>query len=396
MSNTAINYRQGMFPSRLLDIERGDNAMWYILMGLIGLLLVAAAMCRFTIVKEGTAKISVRFGGYRKTLLAKRGYRVDEYGNIMPGDQRTLPGGLRFVGIRFVDRIHTYSFAWIKSKSDGTMEDRREEGVNYILVRDYVYGLRVLKAEDKDLLPLDVLLSATLWISNPSKALFSVQDWYDAFAGRVAPYVRKFITQKSYDEVEKHNLEKEIFDALTADGIINELRNQYGINLRKIEVVDVNPGEDYRKLTLQKLQGRRDADQQVEQTAGRVLKSVAMASGLTPDELSAKLKADPGLRSKPASEGGYKEAFAEAVDMLRRDHAAENGDLADIRVANADGSSIADQTVGILLGGFAAATRQYGKGSKGGQGGQRGGQHGYNRRGGRQNAADRADDADSD
>ncbi len=358
--------------------------MIYLLIGFLAVLAFASLLfvfLRFTFVDEGTDKIVVRFGGYKKTLLAKRGYKVDDDDEIVQLEPDEEPpstrfGGLRFVGFWPLDKVFTYNFTWVKIKPDGTSEDRHEEGVNHILARDYVYGIKVQKAEDADLVPLDVLLSATAQITNPYKALFGVKDWFGAFIGRVSPYVRKFVTQKSYDEIEEADLETDIFNALIADGIIEELKDRYGIDLHKIEVVDINPGEAYRQMTLQKKIGKMNADQAVEETAGRVLASVARTSGIALEGLKKDLKANPKKRGLPSSQGGYKEAFAYAEDQTKRDRAGAAGELTDIRVGNTDGTSFTDKSLGSLIGGLAAAANQFGKakgsgGSSSSQGGKK-------------------------
>jgi len=109
------------------------------------------------------------------------------------------------------------------------------------------------------------------------------------------------------------------------------------------------------------------AEKDSEETAGRILRSVARTSGLSVEELQAKLKTDNKLRGKSSVEGGFREAFAYAEDQLKRDRAA--GGLTDIRVANADGTSFGEASVGSIVGmiaaGFAAADAGSGKGGRG-------------------------------
>ncbi len=303
-----------------------------------------------------------------------------------------MPGGLRFVGFWPLDKVYTYNFDWTKSKPDGTFEDRHEEGVDHILVRDYVYGIRVLNAEDSDLLPLNILLSVTAESTNPYKTLFGVRDWFGAFVGRLTPYARNLATKQPYDRLQSADLEKGILSALGKDGIITELKNDYAINVRRIEVVDINPGSEYRQMSLQKKIGKMNADQAVEETAGRVLESVARTSGMTVDELKADLKDHPEKRGLSSKDGGYKEAFAYAEDQIKRDRAAAGGDLTDIRVGNTDGTSFSDPTLGSLIGGLAAATSRFGKSGKfrsGKPGGSSGSSKGVNRK---KKTEDMADD----
>ena len=335
------------------------------------LLVLGLIFLRFTQVDEGTSKQVMRLGAYKKTLLTKEGYKVEKNRDIVAlglGEKPSfyLPGGLRFVGLWPIDKIYVYDFDWIKINADGKTKDRHEKKVDFILTRDYVYGLKITEAEDFDLMPLEVLLSATAEIVNPYKALFRVKDWFRTFVGKLSPYVRQFIGEKSYDELQKTDLERKIFEALTADGIIGQLKDLYGIALKKLEVVNLNPSGDYAKITLQRLQGRRNAEQAIEETAGRVLESVAMLSGLTVDQLNTKLSTDPSLRGKSAVEGGFQEAFAFSKDLVIRDRAGEKGELEDIRVGSTHGGAFPE---GAILGAIRAVFKGKKKSGVSGRGG---------------------------
>lgn len=114
---------------------------------------------------------------------------------------------------------------------------------------------------------------------------------------------------------------------------------------------------------------KRDA----EETAGRVLKMVARKAGITVKELKDKLKADPKLRGKPASDGGYKEHFEFAEQTVLRDRAGALGELADIRIGGTHGEPL---EVPVVLGGGAMPFIGLGQGGskkKGGSSGTGGG-----------------------
>jgi regulator of protease activity HflC (stomatin/prohibitin superfamily) len=261
----------------------------------------------FTLVNEGTAKIVVRLGAYKKTLLAKKGSKLDNDDNVVelaPGEKEPphLPGGLRFIGFWPFDRVYTYDFKWVKALSDGRLEDREEKGVDFTLVKDYVYGMRVLKAEDADLLHLSVFLTLTSKIVNPRKAHFNVNAWFNAFVSRVAPYVRDFVTKASYTVLEKKNLQESIFAALKRDGIIDELRENYGIELLKVEVVDIDPPEELRNATLEKWQAERDVERdktkRLGSTSATLMAMIADQTGVDAVNLRAEFAANPNGAAK--------------------------------------------------------------------------------------------------
>ena len=174
----------------------------------------------WTIMGESTAKIVTRFGAYHKTLLQKRGYKlaaedilnekgeiVIAVGDIVIGNDpdQPLPGGLRYIGWPFIYKIFRMKkMNWTKSLPNGTIEDRNEENVPFMLALvDYPYGLKFEKAEDNDLLPLDGKMTLTAAIVNPYKAMFAVTDWFAAMTSRVLPHVREFITRYTYEDMMK-------------------------------------------------------------------------------------------------------------------------------------------------------------------------------------------------
>lgn len=357
--------------------EEREHFLWaslsWSLVALLFVALVLLIIMRFTIVDEGTSKLVVRLGEYQETLLVKRGYKVDDDGEIVElqageAPPPSLPGGLRFVGFWPFDSVYIQKeFEWIKINPDNTAEDRYEENVDFILARDYVYGIRVLKAEDVDLVPLDVLLAVTAWVSNPSKAyLRNAKDWFRTLVGRVSHYPREFVAIRSYEVVQKADLENELMQKLLDDDIITEFKQRYGITIYKVEVLDINPDEKFRALTLQKRVGQMNANQAVEETAGRILKMVAAMNSMpvetpkddqgrpipgAPEGLKERLAANPNLRGTPSSKGGYKEDFDYARDQVKRDRAGEKGELTDIRVGNSDGTPFPE---GAIIGGLAA------------------------------------------
>ena len=135
--------------------------------------------------------------------------------------------------------------------------------------------------------------------------------------------------------------------------MIEILHEDAGFKLHALEVVNIDPGAEHRQLTIQKLIGQRNAEQAVQETAGRILESVAISAGITVDELKAKLAGNEKLKGIPESEGGFREAFAHARDLINRDRVASGG-VTDIRVGATDGTPLKDAGVASFLAGIGA------------------------------------------
>jgi hypothetical protein len=115
-------------------------------------------------------------------------------------------------------------------------------------------------------------------------------------------------------------------------------------------VEDVDYPPEYQAAKQSSSQARLEAAGDVESSSGRVVREVAKQSGLEVEELEALLRRDPTLRTKPASKGGFKEAFRFAEDMARRGRATRSG-IQEIRIGAVDGSTMPNlQMVGGAAG----------------------------------------------
>lgn len=347
---------------------------WMLSFTAVGVLtLVYLAFC-FTYVKEGTAKNVVRFGGYVKTLLAKKGYKLSPDGYVVPLQIGERPqhfaflGGLRWVSLLKplgIDRIYTRTMKYVKALPDGNFEHRADENTDFVLAgTQFQYGLEFSSTEDSDKLPLSGKMTMTAMIVNPYKALFLVKNWFDALVMRVLPRVREYISEHTYDDIikdQKTKLDTEVFKALgqpdstAGPSIISILKEQYGIDLVALETVNIDPPEGYREATLAKWKARQTADKDMEETAGRVLKSVARLAHINEEELKELLEDMPALRGLPNAEGGFKEDFERAWDQLKRDRAGDG--LEDIRVGNVDGTPL-EPAIGAIAAMFGLGKRK--------------------------------------
>jgi hypothetical protein len=219
--------------------------------------LLAPNNCFFTFVKEGTAKFVVRGDKFEKCLIQWEGYTFDygrdhpEKWNVIPGKERHLFGGLRFYGLWPLFDIHIYKFRWTGVTEDGKIQ-HKEEWLDYILLKDDVYWCKIEQCEDKNLLPLDLELLLSIAIVNPYKARFKIQNWLETVINRTKPTIRAYVTQYSYEELitRRESLGVELRDAIDRAGLLNEFREWYGVEVKKVEVKEINPPKGYREKTI--------------------------------------------------------------------------------------------------------------------------------------------------
>jgi regulator of protease activity HflC (stomatin/prohibitin superfamily) len=319
----------------------------------------------FTRVNEGSAKIVVRFGAYRKTLLQKQGHTTDDSGNVVLGENPNFHiGGLYWVSWLKpfgIDKVYTTTMKFVKALSDGSFERRSDENTDFILCMDYQYGLEFNSAEDGDGLPLNGKMTMTARIINPHAAMFLVKDWYDALVGRVLPRVREYISEHRYEDIIKDKgtqLDADVFKTLNEkdkenDGpsIVSILKDQYGIMLVALETVNIDPPPEYRETTLKEYIAKQrvkvaaqDKVVEAEETGG--------ALQLMVDRQIASMKAHyPNLEKSDIMR-----IRQECLNILVRDRALKAGALREIRLGNADGTSFGSGSISEIVGSIVVAT----------------------------------------
>ena len=221
----------------------------------------------FTFVPEGTAKAIIRGDAAIKMLIQWNGRTFDKQGDVIPEDEehkepRHLFGGFRFYSLFHpVDDLYIYSFEWFGVKGNGEVEHHPKEILDYIMLKDDVYWMSVENAEDKDGLPITIQIILTLRIVNPRKALFDIQNWLETVINRTEPFVRDFITTDTYLELIKktERLGSEIEEKL--EDVLKEFKSRYGVEVRKIEVRNIEPPDDYRQDTLRKFLAERKREE---------------------------------------------------------------------------------------------------------------------------------------
>lgn len=245
--------------------------LWFLL-SVVGLSFIAVPIIYFvlapqnlyfTFIEEGTAKVVMRGGKVQKILIQWEGYTLNQDWQVVERAEFHRFGGLRFYGWWPLDDIYTYEFSWTGITEDGAPDPHKEETLDYILLKEEIYWAKVEEAEDKKLLPLEIELILTIRIINPYKALFKVENWLEMVINRIKPGVRDVISTDIY-----HNLIKRpeaigdmIYERLAKPGgLIEEFREDYGVDLKKIQVKNINPPEGYREITLREYLAERERD----------------------------------------------------------------------------------------------------------------------------------------
>lgn len=305
--------------------------IWLGVLTTIVLPFAIVMLVSFTIVKEGTAKVVTKAGGYCRTLIQQKGRTVNQAtGDVIDGKERHIFGGLRWYGIWPLYKIYGYNFQWIGVAPDGAFEDHPKEWLDYILLKDDVYGCRVKDAEDNNQMPLTIELTVTAKIINPRKALFAVQNWFETMINRISPYVRDFVSNYTYQNLiqTKEKLEKKILEQLEEAGIIQLFRETYGVDIHGLEVRNIIPEPKYREATLKKFVAAKNAEARSEESSGALLQMLSQATGKSVEDIQIEIRDNPELRKK---------FWEMSQDLLHRRIAIDGASFLDIRVNGAKG-----------------------------------------------------------
>lgn len=269
----------------------------------------------FTFVKEGTAKVIMRGGGFSRILMQWQGSGLDDYYNIGRVEdgfrpQHHLWGGLCFYGIWPFWDVFVYDFSWTNLNELGEVKQHRNETLDYILLKEDVYYVKLEDAEDMNMLPLTVELLLTMRVVNPRRAQFEVQDWLEAVLNRIGPSVRDMIAQDSYESHigghENQQVQRKGKKALGENiynreqDTIREFQEEYGVLLREIEVRNIDPPSQYRDASLKKWMAERERERiQIEAEAEKYRIATAYGAVADQGELGKLIRALEALEKSP-------------------------------------------------------------------------------------------------
>ena len=217
----------------------------------------------FTIVKEGTAKVVVRAGKFKKGLISWEGRTFDESWNIIKekDDKKDNSfwdyfGGLRWVGIYPFDKIYAYKFRWVTLDDKGGLEAHEERWQDYVLLEDDYYAFKIEKAEDKNSIPLDFTMIITVAPRNIYKWLFNVENALEMVIARTGPAVRDIIGEYSYEGMiggqekkesencqagEKFELDKTFMKILETRKFFDQFSEVYGAIVKALQAKEIDP-----------------------------------------------------------------------------------------------------------------------------------------------------------
>lgn len=342
---------------------------WHWLAGVVSTLLLIWVLrhIRIVTVHESTSVIFKYLGKAVMRVIVWDGHHFDPNGKIDDGDGPTQIGSCWCIWKWGGWVFYLSPFVKPAVYADTNEADNFGNGI-YIKLNDITPEPNVNSAEtteaDGASVPLDIKFVCTMRIVDPYKWLFvAPRSAMSEVKKRLDSLLRAWV--KSGDEKHAQSV-KGNGEALWAELIqtpdaqhpqalncwptIKKIEDDWGLKIMSNSIIaqDIGYDADYQKAMQAKSLADLTADGDVQATAGRVIKTVAESVGLDVSVLKKKLAKDPSLRGKSASEGGFKEAFAFAEDMVKRDRSPN---LSDVRIGGVDGSSLPNSINYLSVGG---------------------------------------------
>lgn len=270
--------------------EFAVNAVVNVLLVIIGIHILARLDVFFTLVREGTAKVIVIAGKPIKVFLTSRNSRVTGRGDgysrweIEDGSPKL---SLRrklwekvFGGIYFyawpIAQVYNYPFTWttikrLPSKDDQESREIREtrtQKISWIYVKDYVYAIVLKNVELSDKIPIEIVVLLTISVKNPIKALFAISNWLESITDLVGAEMIQILAGVEYDNLisEKSSIRDQLQQVIREK--MPEIFETYGVEIKRAELKDIEPPEEFRDLTLIATRKRKEADGVREEARG--------------------------------------------------------------------------------------------------------------------------------
>ncbi len=294
-----------------------------------------------TFPEEGYSLIIVRGLGFRKVLLKKEGFGLNNTWDVVPENQSTKKEK-EFFGMFFflwpLERIYVYRQKWTKY-TEGEKSIEKEEVLRGALLKSYTYSISLSKAEDASRMPIDIIMAVEMMISNPYKALFSMQNWYGGVSNFIRGEIRDEIQRISYSQMIGANaipldriLEQKLMN------LIGLIKDQYGVEVLKVKTVQIAPSDKELvdastrasvaelRLKATKIDAEAEAIKRAAETAGAEMRILSQTIGISEDKLQEEIQRDPiGFEKK------YKDIIANARDKVNRQMAINGHQFLDIR-----------------------------------------------------------------
>lgn len=257
-------------------------------------------------------------------------------------------GGLRYYGFWPIYTIYFYDFSWTGVDQAGKIDPHPKESLGFFVLTDdnYLLSANALETKPPENLPVNIPLPITIRIANPRKAIFAAERWLEITLQAINSVAKDFVGAHTYEQLlSEKDIGEQIMMIAEERKIIEELFNRYGIEVRRIRALDVVVAEakdaknDLQRATLRAFEAEQTAkatvitakaesQKRAQEAMGSIILMMAEATGEKAEDIQAKIKNSPRLRSQV-------QKFIQ--DLAVRQVSITGKSLLDIRVEGAEG-----------------------------------------------------------
>jgi regulator of protease activity HflC (stomatin/prohibitin superfamily) len=271
----------------------------------------------FFILEEGFAIVIEYNGEYYKTLFRYSGRVMDPDGTIRykkdgEKEEEHPFGGFVWTGFWPFFQVKGYTLRWKSLRPNGNII-YREEKLKKVLLKDDVYVIELVKKkvivdgietevderpETIEMIPVDEIFLLTGRITTPQKALYGIQDWFEAATNRIKQLMKEYTGGKTLSELYSDKQEsreilyqrisKELFHKMQSTPeevepgtrgetreekekkmtILEAFEQKYGFLVSAIEPYSIAPPPEVVTTSIAKWTGAREAEKTVEIAKG--------------------------------------------------------------------------------------------------------------------------------
>ncbi|MFZ3054810.1 MAG: hypothetical protein WA091_02425 [Minisyncoccales bacterium] len=342
--------------------------------------LLAKYNVHFTFIEEGTAKRIYRGGRfifaimvYFQHSLTAKSFKVIDDNEEYDGKEEIIEETriekffTRWLGVHYIGpwplyRIPYRKFTWTSTDGETGEDKTRTESQDYILIRPDLYSSTLKKAEDKNNVPISWNFSGVLGIVDIGAAT-KVQNPYQVVMATIWNFLKDVTGSNSFedlirgtgytlDQLSDKKIGEEARQAVSQrmmkewsaeGGMIEEMIKFCGVKLFKFNIKNMDPDDNYRKLTTKKIvaeknlivtqtNSRGEAYALAQMIAGAAMQMLSFSWGLSVEALTDIKRKNPEEFKKV-----YEEEYKQNIATIIKTRVIDTGSLSEFNT-NADGN----------------------------------------------------------
>lgn len=261
----------------------------------------------FTKVEEGTCKVVVRGGKVIRYLVQYAGHRINRAtGKVMKDEEplnlfqkmwRRLFGGIRVIGIPFIDKLLEFELTYIR-KNEETPSPRKYKYVT-LTPQDYTMPPKIVRPGKGERFTVAMKYALFIQVKNVFKALIEARpNFLYVTDDLVDAALRFWAAKKDFDQIMTVSEKRKPLEASLLKQVGAEILKNFGVEVINIAIKNVDPERnDIIEAIEKKFEATKDLEAALikknqiealgEAHAAATKKVIEATAGKTADEVAA-------------------------------------------------------------------------------------------------------------